>query len=334
MPVVSGDALSSRAITAPHTRPLLLPGPTLRGGTPPPPWVPPHPSLASLSDMSVIGSLAMPPRTAFALRAGRLCQAMLSYQHAYHAGNLADLHKHALLATALDYLTRKDKPLSYLETHAGRGLYHLDSAESRKTREARAGIERALAEGWLAPDHPLSRALAWTRARHGATAYPGSPLIAQHFLRADDRAHLAELHPAEYEALSRVAGFARLYRQDGIQMAQAVCPPTPRRGMLLMDPSYEVKSDYVTLPRVIAEIARKWNVGVLALWYPILTDNRHLAMTASLTARHPDALLSEVRFAPARPGHAMVGSGMFVVNPPWGLEGESQRLQAIFRSLA
>ena len=103
---------------------------------------------------------------------------MLSYQHAYHAGNLADLHKHALLAVALDYLTRKDKPLSYLETHAGRGLYRLDGAEAAKTGEARAGIQRAEAEGWLPPDHPLLGALAQVRRSYGPQAYPAaSPLL-------------------------------------------------------------------------------------------------------------------------------------------------------------
>lgn len=255
---------------------------------------------------------------------------MLSYQHAYHAGNLADLHKHALLATALDYLTRKDKPLSYLETHAGRGLYRLDSAEAAKTGEAMAGIRRAEARKWLPDEHPLLTTLSAVRARHGADSYPGSPLIAAHFLRRGDSAHLAELHPTEFAALSDVAGFAALYKQDGFQMARAVCPPSPRRGILLIDPSYEVKSDYDAIPRQIAQIARKWNVGVIALWYPLLTDNRHLSMLETLLQAHPRALHSEVRFAPVRQGHAMVGSGMVVVNPPWGLAEEAARLQAIF----
>lgn len=259
---------------------------------------------------------------------------MLSYQHAYHAGNLADLHKHALLAAALDYLTRKDKPLSYLETHSGRGLYRLDAAEALKTGEAEAGIRRAMAQGWLEADHPLMRTLAATQARHGFDAYPGSPLIAAHFLRPGDSAHLAELHPAEYKALARVAGHANLHRQDGFLMAQAICPPTPRRGLLLIDPSYEVKADYAAIPRQIGQIARKWNVGVIALWYPILTDDRHLPMLAALAAAHPDALRSEVRFSPARPGHAMIGSGMWALNPPWGLAGEAARIEAIFRACA
>ena len=255
---------------------------------------------------------------------------MLSYQHAYHAGNLADLHKHALLAAALDYLTRKDKPLTYMETHAGRGLYHLNSAESARTGEAAAGIRRALAEGWLPPDHPLLAALAATRTQHGADAYPGSPLIAAHFLRPGDRAHLAELHPAEHEALSRIVTGARIYKQDGFAMARALCPPEPRRGMLLIDPSYEVKGDYAALPGFIAGIARKWNVGVIALWYPLLADARHRPMTNALAEAHPGALTSEVRFPPAREGHGMVGSGMFILNPPFGLDDEASRLSAIF----
>lgn len=256
---------------------------------------------------------------------------MLSYQHAYHAGNLADLHKHALLATALDYLTRKDKPLSYLETHAGRGLYRLDGAEAAKTSEAQAGIARALAEGWFPQGHPLLSALHAIRHRHGPSAYPGSPLIAAQFLRPGDAVHLAELHPAEHDALSAVAGFATLHRQDGFQMAQAVCPPTPRRGLMLIDPSYEVKADYAAIPRQIGLIARKWNVGVIALWYPVLTDGRHRAMLGLLGTAHPEALRSEVGFAPARPGHSMIGSGLWMLNAPFGLAEEAARIEAIFR---
>lgn len=258
---------------------------------------------------------------------------MLSYQHAYHAGNLADLHKHALLAWMLDYLTAKPKPLSYLETHAGRGLYDLAAPESEKTGEARAGITRALAQDWLAGDHPLRRALGDTRARHGASAYPGSPLIARHFLRPGDVAHLAELHPAEHEALAAVAGFAHLHRQDGFAMAQALCPPTPRRGLLLIDPSYEIKADYDRIPAQIAKLARKWNVGTIALWYPVLTDERQAPMVRALGAAHPDALLSQVRFPPARPGHGMVGSGMFAINPPYGLADEARRIEALYAEL-
>jgi 23S rRNA (adenine2030-N6)-methyltransferase len=260
---------------------------------------------------------------------------MLSYQHIYHAGNLADVHKHALLAVALDYLTRKDKPLSYIETHAGRGLYALDCAEATKTGEAAQGILRVERLGWFAKSHPYMRALAKTRAQHGALTYPGSPLLAAHLLRDIDSIHLAELHPREFAALREVmAPHGGVFQQiDGLQMALSITPPTPRRGLMLIDPSYEVKSDYETIAKTIGIIARKWNVGVIALWYPILTSALHLPMTAALRAAHPQALLHEVRFAPARDGHGMIGSGLCVINPPWGLAGEAARLQDLFKRL-
>ncbi len=205
---------------------------------------------------------------------------------------------------------------------------------NRKRPERRAPASPARwAQDWLAGDHPLRRALDDTRARHGASAYPGSPLIARHFLRPGDVAHLAEQHPAEHEALAAVAGFAHLHRQDGFSMAQALCPPTPRRGLLLIDPSYEIKADYDRIPAQIAKLARKWNVGTIALWYPVLTDDRQAPMVRALGAAHPGALLSQVRFPPARSGHGMVGSGMFVINPPYGLADEAGRIGAIYDRL-
>ena len=108
----------------------------------------------------------------------------------------------------------------------------------------------------------------------------------------------------------------------------------PRRGLALVDPSYEVKADYAALPRLIGKLARKWNVGILALWYPILTSGLHRTMIAALEALDlPKVLRHELRFPPAREGHGMVGSGMFIVNPPWGTEAEAERLTALFARL-
>lgn len=261
---------------------------------------------------------------------------MLSYQHIYHAGNLADVQKHALLCAMLGYLTRKDKPLTYLETHSGRGLYQLDAPEAVKTGEAAAGIDLITAQGLLPADHPYLVALAQVRATHGARAYPGSPLLAAQCLRPQDRMHLAELHPQEYAALDYVMSpyAAHVVKQDGFALAQAVCPPEPRRGLLLIDPSYEVKSDYESIPRAIGQLHRKWNVGVIALWYPILSDQRHAPMLTALeTLDLPKALRHEVRFPPAREGHRMIGSGMFIVNAPWGLTDETTRLDRVFAQL-
>ncbi|MCC5967610.1 MAG: 23S rRNA (adenine(2030)-N(6))-methyltransferase RlmJ [Natronohydrobacter sp.] len=253
---------------------------------------------------------------------------MLSYQHLYHAGNLADVHKHALLAWVLDYMTTKDKPLSYLETHAGRAYYRLDSFESRKTGEAAAGILRV--ERAFSPDHPYIRAIDATRASHGAQAYPGSPLIAAHLLRMSDRITLAELHPQEHAALTQVmGGRARIEKRDGFELAQALCPPDPRRGVLMIDPSYEVKADYETIPKFIASIHRKWNVGVILLWYPILEAGLQAGMVARVTEDHPDAQVYEARFPPIREGHRMIGTGIVALNAPWGMAEEAARITAL-----
>ena len=255
---------------------------------------------------------------------------MLSYQHIYHAGNLADVHKHSLLCHMLDYLTQKDKPLTYIETHAGRGLYHLDAEEALKTGEAAQGIARL--EATLPKDHPYTHRLAEVRARYGDTAYPGSPMLAALSLRDDDKIHLAELHPRENIALNQTLApwGAHVRAVDGFTLAQAICPPTPRRGLMLVDPSYEVKDDYETIPRFLAAIHRKWNVGILTLWYPILVAAPHAPMLRALAEIFPDALRHEIRFPPARDGHRMMGSGMFVVNPPYGLDAEAARLSLLF----
>ena len=258
---------------------------------------------------------------------------MLSYQHAYHAGNLADVHKHALLAFMLEYLTQKDKPLSYIETHGGRALYDLTDSAATKTGEAAQGILRH--RDWFAADHPYARVLDDIAASDGTSFYPGSPLIAAKLLRPDDQLHIAELHPQEHAALTLALSPypARIHRRDGFEMAHALTPPTPRRGLMLIDPSFEVKEDYAAIPRHIAKITRAWNVGIIVLWYPLLKSHAHLPMLSALVAAHPEALRLEVSFPPARPGHGIVGSGLFVINPPFGLSEEAAGLANKFRTL-
>ncbi|WP_299838991.1 23S rRNA (adenine(2030)-N(6))-methyltransferase RlmJ [uncultured Jannaschia sp.] len=256
---------------------------------------------------------------------------MLSYQHGYHAGNAADVHKHAALALALSYLTQKDKALSYLETHAGRGLYDLGGAMAARTGEAAAGVGRLLSRF---PDaHPYPAALAAIRAAHGPVAYPGSPRLAAHLLRRFDRIDLAELHPAEHAALLEAMPASpntRIHRRDGLEMARALTPPDPRRGLMLLDPSWEVRTEYERLAALLPQLHRKWNVGVLMLWYPLLPDRRHGPMVRALRQAIPDLWVHEVRFPPARAGHGMEGSGLAVVNPPWGLTQGADDLTRIF----
>lgn len=258
---------------------------------------------------------------------------MLSYQHIYHAGNLADVHKHVLLAWILSYMLRKEKPLSYIETHAGRGLYDLQDPAALKTDEAAEGIAKANA--FFDEEHPFAKVLTKIRRDFGEAFYPGSPLIATSLLRPGDRMHFAELHPAEFEALdfNTSATGAKCYKMDGFELAHSICPPTPRRGAMLIDPSYEVKTDYTKIPQQISKLNKSWNVGVICLWYPILKVSQHMGMLQALQRDHPEALRHEVAFPPAKKGHGMIGSGMFVINPPFGLAEEATRLNAHFKKL-
>ena len=259
---------------------------------------------------------------------------MLSYQHIYHAGNLADVHKHGMLAWILNYMIRKDKPLSYIETHGGRGLYDLNAYESLKTGEAAAGIAVAEEQGWFDIHHPYSVTLQKTRAAYGPDAYPGSPLVAAECLRTQDNLSIAELHPQEFAALDPLlAGRAIRVKKDGIDYARSITPPTPRRGVMLVDPPYEVKSEYDIVSDLLIQVHRKWNVGVLILWYPILTSGRHKMMIRKLEKAIPDGIIHDVTFPPARDGHRMIGSGLFVINAPFGFEDEAKRLSACYKKL-
>jgi 23S rRNA (adenine2030-N6)-methyltransferase len=240
---------------------------------------------------------------------------MLSYQHAYHAGGPADLHKHIVLAELLARLTRKPRAISYLETHAGRGLYALDAAETRKTGEAAQGIAR------LDPDPatPFGRALAAIRAAAGPTAYPGSPAIARALLRPQDRLALMELHPAEHAALrGALAGpGVAIHRRDGLEGGLALAPMTPRRGLVLVDPSYELKPEYAAVSGFVRRLVAKWPEVAVLVWYPLLPALRHRELLAGL---HPLAVrIDEVAFDP-EPPRGMTGSGLALLNAPHGAE--------------
>lgn len=246
---------------------------------------------------------------------------MLSYQHGYHAGNLADLHKHAALAVLLAALTAKHRPLSYLESHAGRGLYDLAAPEAVKTGEAAEGVVAALARRTLPDNHPWVMAVRAVQAAHGPAAYPGSPALARALLRPADRLHLMELHPQEHAALRAAlhGPGVHIHRRNGHEGLPALVPPVPRRGLALIDPSYEVKDEYARAARLVLDLHAKWPEGVILLWYPLLDAGLHGELLRMLDAAAlPLVWREEVRFAGSR--LRMRGSGLACVNTPWGAE--------------
>ena len=158
---------------------------------------------------------------------------MLSYQHIYHAGCLPDIHKHMALAELLNLMVKKDKPLTYFETHAGRGYYDLNAPEARKTGEAAEGILRMMKDGWFSPTRPFLRVIQDTQSKKGMHIYPGSAAIAEYCRRPGDKMHLMELHPGEIKHLRSAFKnrSVNIQQKEGLAALLAIAPPQPRRGL-------------------------------------------------------------------------------------------------------
>ncbi|KGM57146.1 hypothetical protein N799_14235 [Lysobacter arseniciresistens ZS79] len=266
----------------------------------------------------------------------------MNYRHAFHAGNHADVLKHVVLLSLCDALTAKPAPLFAMDTHAGRGLYALDSASAQRTGEAEGGIARLIAE---APRHPaITRYLAAVRAcrnGHGGTAYPGSPWLLAHALREQDRIAACELMPEEagqlkanFAADPRVATHAR----DGYAAMKALLPPRIgetrfARGLVLVDPPYEAQlEEFDRILAALRDALGRWPQGTYAVWYPI-KRRRSLQPFFRRAATLPGkgVLVAELMVHPDDSPLRMNGSGMLLVNPPWQFDqllGEvSPRLQ-------
>ena len=249
---------------------------------------------------------------------------MLSYRHAFHAGNHADVLKHFIEVQLLRYLAQKDKPFWYIDTHAGAGCYALDSGYATQNAECESGIARL----WRCDDLPASLAeyveLVKRLNPDGLLKlYPGSPLVALGLLREQDRMRLFELHPSDSEILQEnFAGHgARVLIQtaDGFGALKALLPPPPRRALVLIDPPYEDKQDYRRVVVALNEGLKRFAGGVYAVWYPQLQRADAQQLPAQLRQLPVKSWLHaalSVR-APGADGFGMHGSGMFILNPPW-----------------
>lgn len=254
---------------------------------------------------------------------------MLSYRHGFHAGNHADVLKHSVLVFLLDYLSRKEKPWQFVDTHAGAARYDLCSDWARKHAEHDAGIARL----WLRDDLPPLLAAYVEHVRRlnpdgNLRHYPGSPQLAWQCARRDDRLRLFELHPTESQVLAsnfEASGSRVLIKpQNGYAGLIAVLPPPSRRGLVLIDPSYEEKADYARVIDVLKEALKRFATGIYMVWYPLLQRPEAHGFTAALEhmaqAQGIDWLdASLCVHAPSPDGFGMHGSGVFVVNPPWTL---------------
>ncbi|HAF01787.1 MAG TPA: 23S rRNA (adenine(2030)-N(6))-methyltransferase RlmJ [Methylophilaceae bacterium] len=251
---------------------------------------------------------------------------MLSYRHAFHAGNHADVLKHYVLSLVLDYFNQKDKPYWYIDTHAGAGMYTLKSEFAQKNAEYETGIVRVM----QAQNLPESLAKFITIANSfniegSLDFYPGSPKIAEFMLRKDDKLRLFELHPSDFKLLQEnfkgKSKQANIEMQDGFSGIKAFLSPPTRRALVLIDPPYEIKEDYQHVVDCIKDSLKRFATGTYLIWYPLLQRPEPELMLKNLENLEINDWLnvSLTIEKPSSEGYGMHGSGMFVINPPWTL---------------
>ncbi|OAI11086.1 rRNA methyltransferase [Methylomonas koyamae] len=256
---------------------------------------------------------------------------MLSYRHGFHAGNFADVLKHSLLALTIAALKQKPKPFVYIDTHAGAGKYSLKSEFAEKTGEYRQGIVRVWRES--EPPAELRDYLAAVRAENTGrqlARYPGSPQLVRRLVRPQDRLLLSELHGSDATALQQLfAGDKQVgvAKEDGLNMLPKKLPPIQRRGLVLIDPSYEMRDEYKKVVAALVSAYRHFATGIYAVWYPVIERAATEAFIAKLAATGiPRQLRIEHCVADDGAGRGMTGSGMLFINPPWLLASQAQTL--------
>ncbi|KLN47505.1 ribosomal RNA large subunit methyltransferase J [Providencia rettgeri] len=256
---------------------------------------------------------------------------MLSYRHSFHAGNHADVLKHTVQSLIIESLKEKEKPFLYLDTHSGAGRYQLTGEHAEKTGEYLDGIARI----WEQPDLPeelLPYMNIVRRLNDGGRLryYPGSPLLAKFLLREQDKLVLTELHTSDYPLLR--GEFlkdrrAQVSREDGYQQLKSKLPPHSRRGFALMDPPYEMKSDYEAVVKAVAEGYKRFATGTYAIWYPVVLRQQIKRMVNQLEATGIRKILQiELAVRPDSDQRGMTASGMIVINPPWKLEQQMRNV--------
>ena len=257
---------------------------------------------------------------------------MLSYRHSFHAGNHADVLKHIVLMLILENLKLKDKGFYYLDTHAGVGRYQLSSDEAEKTGEYKEGIGRL----WERTDLPQEISRYVDLIKHlnfGAKTlryYAGSPLIAAQLLRPQDRALLTELHPRDFPLLrNNFKEFKNVSVKcdNGFQQLKATLPPKERRGLVLIDPPYELKEDYDLVVKAAEEGYKRFATGTYAIWYPVVLRQQTKRIFKGLQASGIRKILKiELAVRPDSDQRGMTASGMAVINPPWTLENQMKAM--------
>ncbi len=253
---------------------------------------------------------------------------MLAYRHSFHAGNHADVLKHIVQVAVLRYFNEKEKPYWVIDTHAGAGIYSLASSHARVKSEYLQGIAKLISQPGMPP--LIADYLAQVRLHSPAelSLYPGSPAISTGLMRANDKLRLFELHPTDAVLLQELYQRSRtttVTHADGFAGLKSLLPPATRRAVVLIDPPYELKEDYLLVFEAIKDALQRFSHGTYVIWYPMLQRMEWRRMLERL--RKLDVKWLNVSLSVAEPdeeGFGMTGSGLFVINPPWVLESQLQ----------
>lgn len=263
---------------------------------------------------------------------------MLSYRHSYHAGNFADVLKHIVLVECLEHFNKKDASFDYIDTHSGAGLYDLRSANANKTAEYKEGIDKLkrIDTPQLEKYFDVIDAINKQQDSNngGMNFYPGSPAIAHHYVmqpeRQKDKAWLFELHSSDFRILSESMAAGRKIRikqEDGLKGLLGLVPPVSRRALILIDPSYEIKTDYRDVIEAVIKAYKKFNSGTYAIWYPVVERKRIDTMWRKLKqAGVKNIQQYELGLAEDNYDLGMTSAGMFVINPPWTLKAKLEKV--------
>lgn len=252
---------------------------------------------------------------------------MLSYQHGYHAGNFADVMKHIALTRLLNYLIIKEKPLFYLETHSGKGLYDLKNRQAERTGEYKQGVQLIWPNRKQLPPvfHDYLNMITHLNKTNELRHYPGSPFIAVNQLRKQDRMYFCELHPTEFEALAQLPHLnKKVYcsNTDGIAAMNALLPPPEKRGLIFIDPSFEVKDEYKKIPAAIKQAYERFSTGVFCLWYPVVNRRLVEKLDRGMKAINAKNTLRVEFNLTMAPMDGMSGTGLWLINPPYTFADE------------
>ena len=262
----------------------------------------------------------------------------MNYRHIYHAGHFADVFKHCLLTIVLKHLCQKEKPFVYIDTHAGTGKYDLSTEEVIRSPEYQQGIEILLKQKTIIPEMQSYVEIIKPYIQDNILQYyPGSPLIAEHFIREQDEMILNELHDEDFASLKlnlKKIKNCHFHHRDAYEFLPAILPPDIKRGVILIDPPYEKKSEYSDIVETLEKSIKRFPNGIYMIWYPIVSNEYQILLKKIKSNIHADMIETHFTIKPIpNEKEGLIGTGMIIINPPYQMDATAKRVTRYLEEL-